>query len=216
MVVIRGAVVVGLALLLTACEGRKTDVGAMPDTVTAPKAAAPVAAASLPAETLPPEGAEAVDAALAAAKVFNEAAPATLEAIAQQEAKIRAAAARAVAAARGAESAGEGQRQGLSLRVAAARRDADAARKALSDGQAKMRTDAEAQTVMVQAAAEACAANEVLAAYAGCVALMAEQALLATNVDALSARYQAADAAYAPERAKLEEAAAALALAALR
>ena len=68
----------------------------------------------------------------------------------------------------------------------------------------------------MQTAVDACAANEVLAAYAGCVALSAEQALLATNIEALSARYQAADATYGLERVKLEEAAASLALAALR
>ena len=50
----------------------------------------------------------------------------------------------------------------------------------------------------------------------GCVALAAEQTLMTTNIEALTARYQAADAAYAAERAKLEEAAASLALAALR
>lgn len=212
--VVRGAVV-GLALLLTACEAKKADVAAMPDAP--PKAAVgPAAAAALPAEALPPEGAEPVDAALAAAKAFNEAAPAELAAIAGQEAKIRAAATRAVTAARGAEAAGEGPRRGLTDRVSAARREADAARKALTDSQAKWTADGEAQTAAVQTAVDACAASEALAAYAGCVALTTEQALLATNLEALSARYRAADAAYAQERVKLEEAAAALALAALR
>jgi hypothetical protein len=213
-VVVRGAVI-GLALLLTACEGKRPDVASMPDAKARPAAAAATAAA-LPAETLPPEGAEPVDAALAAAKVFNEAAPIELAAIGEQEAKIRAAAARALTAARGAEAAGEGQRQGLTARIAAARREADAARKVLTDNQAKWKIDGEAQTAAVQTAVDACAANEVLAAYAGCVALTTEQALMATNIEALSARYQAADAAYGLERVKLEEAAASLALAALR
>jgi len=212
-VVVRGALV-GLALLLTACEGKRADVASMPDAK--PKAAAAPAAAALPAEALPPEGAEPVDAALAAAKAFNEGAPAALAAIAEQEAKIRAAAARALTAARGAEAAGEGQRQGLTARVTTARREADAARKTLTDGQAKLKADGEAQTAAVQTAMDACAANEVLAAYAGCVALSAEQVLLATNIEALNARYHAADTAYGVERVKLEEAAASLALAALR
>jgi hypothetical protein len=213
-VVVRGAVI-GLALLLTACEGKRADV-ASPADATPKAASAPATAAAQPAEVLPPEGAEPVDAALAAAKVFNETAPTELAAIAAQEAKIRAAAARALTAARGAEAAGEGQRQGLTARVTAARREADAARKVLTDSQAKWRADGEAQTAAVQTAVEVCAANEVLAAYAGCVALTTEQALLATNIEALDARYQAADAAYGLERVKLEEAAASLALAALR
>ncbi len=212
--VLRGAVI-GLALLLTACEGKRADVAAMPDTKAQP-ATAPATAGALPAESLPPEGAEPVDAALAAAKLFNEAAPVELAAIGEQEAKIRAAAARALTAARGAEAAGEGQRQGLTTRIAAARREADAARKALVDSQAKWSADGEAQSAAVQAAVEACTANEMLAAYPGCVALTAEQALMATNIEALGARYQAADAAYRLERVKLEEAAASLALAALR
>lgn len=211
-VVVRGAVI-GLALLLTACEGKRAEAPTTADT--APKAGPP-AAAALPAEALPPEGAEPVDAVLAAAKVFNEQAAIELAAIAEQEAKIRAAATRALAAARGADAAGEGQRKGLTTRVTAARREADAARKALTDGQAKWRADGEAQTAAVQTAVDACAANEALAAYAGCVALTTEQALMATNIEALSARYQAADAAYNLERVKLDEAAASLALAALR
>jgi hypothetical protein len=212
-VLVRGGVI-GLALLLTACDGKRADVAPTPQTT--PKVAAAPAAAALPAEAPRPEGAEPVDAALAAAKAFNEATPTTLAAIGEQEAKIRAAAARALTAARGAEAAGEGQRQGLTARVTAARREADAARKALTDGQAKWKADGEAQTLAVQAAVDACAANEVLAAYPGCVALSAEQALLVTNIEALSARYQAADAAYGLERVKLDEAAASLALAALR
>jgi hypothetical protein len=212
-VVVRGAVI-GLALLLTACEGKRTDVDTMPDAK--PRAAVPATAAAAPAEILSPEGAEPVDAALAAAKAFNEAAPAELAVIGEQEAKIRAAAVRALAAARGAEAAGESQRQGLTARVTAARREADAARKTLADSQAKWRADGEAQIAAVQTAVDACAASEVLAAYASCAALTAEQALLATNIEALSARYQAADAAYGLERVKLDEAAASLALAALR
>lgn len=207
--------VIGLALLAAACEGKRADVASMPDAAT--KAAPTVAVApAAPADAPPPEGAEPVDAALASAKAFNEAAAPALTAVGEQEAKIRAAAARALAAARGAESAGEGQRTGLTARVSAARREADAARKVLLDGQAKWRADGEIQTAAIQAAVEACNADEVLAAYAGCVALATEQTLMTTNIEALAARYQAADAAYAAERAKLEEAAASVALAALR
>lgn len=211
---VRG-VVIGLGLLLAACDGRREPPHE--DTV-APKAAASAVAVApaLPADAPPPEGAEAADAALAVAKAFNEAATPALAAIGEQEARIRAAATRALAAARGAESSGEGQRIGLSARVTAARREADAARKALLDGQAKWKADGETQTAAIQTAVEACNADEVLAAYAGCVALAAEQALMATNIEALTARYQAADTAYAAERAKLEEAAASLALASLR
>lgn len=212
-VAIRGALI-GLGLLAAACQGRN-DTGAT--TQATPKAAAPPpAVAALPVEATPPAAAEPIDAALAAVKAFNEAAPPALVSIGEQEAKIRAAAAQALTAARGADAAAEGQREALSGRVAAARRQADAARKAITDGEAKWAADGAAQTAAVQAAVEACAADPLLVTYAGCVALPAEQVLLATNIEALTARYQAADAGYGVERAKLEEAAAALALAALR
>lgn len=208
--------VIGLALLAAACEGKGADVASMPDAATKAAAPAVAVAPAAPADAPPPEGAEPIDTALAAAKAFNEAVAPALTAVGEQEAKIRAAAARALAAARGAESAGEGQRTGLTARVSAARREADAARKSLLDGQAKWKAEGETQAAVVQAAVEACHADEVLAAYAGCVALAAEQTLMTSNIEALTARYQAADAAYAAERAKLEEAAASLALAALR
>uniref|UniRef100_UPI0025F46CC0 hypothetical protein n=1 Tax=Phenylobacterium sp. TaxID=1871053 RepID=UPI0025F46CC0 len=60
--------------------------------------------------------------------------------------------------------------------------------------------------------APAGAATASPAAYEGCVGLATEQVLLAQNIDAVSARYQAAEVSYREDRPKLEEAAATVAL----
>ena len=65
--VMRGALV-GLALLLSACEGKRPEMASMPDAMPKP-AVAPAPAAASPAEAPPPVGAEPGESALAAAKV---------------------------------------------------------------------------------------------------------------------------------------------------
>jgi hypothetical protein len=119
-------------------------------------------------------------------------------------------------ASRGAESAAAARRSSLTALVTAARREAETAHAALMDGQAKLRQETDDQVTSAEAMLETCNASEPLLAYEGCKALEAEHALLLTNLQALAARYQAAEAAYGPDRAKLEEASAAVALAAMR
>lgn len=205
---------IGVCLLLAACQG-KSDAPARAEAPAAKPAPAPAVVAA-PAPVAPPAAAEPVEAALAATKAYNAQATAELTGIGQDEARLRTAATRALEAARGAESASEGQRKALSGRVAAARRDADAARDRLMEGQARLAKDADVQVTAAETALESCAATPELVAYPACQALEAEHALLLQNIQALTARYQAADAAFTAERAKLEEASAAVALAALR
>lgn len=208
------AAAVGMCLLLAACQGKsdqeRREAG---EPVTTKAAQLPGLEPSDPAA---PPGAGGVDDALAAIQAYNERAAKELAGIDGYEAKIRAASLRGVEAARGADSANESQRQTLSQRVASARRDADNAHNTLVDGQARLRRDTDEQITKVEAMMETCANDERLAVYEGCVALEAEHETLLKNIDALSARYLASDQAYGVERAKLEEASAAVALAALR
>jgi len=203
-----------LGLLLAACQGKGDDEAsreAFPPKAPAQRPApAPMTADSRPA------GADGVDAGLAKAKAFNERAAAALKTIADNEARIRSAAARAMEAARGAEQTPAARRASLTALVTAARKEAETAHAVLMDGQAKLRQDTDEQVTAAEAMLETCNASEPLLAYEGCKALEAEHALLLSNLEALAARYQAADAAYGPDRAKLEEASAAVALAAMR
>ena len=169
------------------------------------KAAAVTAAPAAPAVPPPPPvGSELIDPALAGAQAFNAGSAATLALIARSEGRFQAAAGRAAAAAARGEARG----------VSAARREADAARAALTQALATFRTEAEAQTAAVAAALAACTETPELAAYPACVALPAEQTLLAANVTAGSQRFEAAEAAYVHDRARLDEAAATIALSA--
>lgn len=212
----RVAAAIGACLMLAACQGKS---GAADETAQATPPAAPTAATApapaAPAPVATPQT-EAVDTVLAAAKTYNTDAAKLLAAIAQDEAKIRAAAQRAADAAKGVEAASAGQRQALGARITAARREADAARDRLADGQAKLKSDTDLQITAVENNMGTCAATPELAAYAGCQALEAEHAVLLQNIEALTKRYEAALAAYQAEQGKLEEASAAVALAALR
>jgi len=195
---------IGILLLVTACSRQG---GSAPTEAAAPVAkpaavAAPAAAATAP---IPPEGAEAVDAALAEVKAFNATAAGELAVIAKDEGRIRAAASRAMEAAR----------QGQAGRVTAARTEAERARASLVAGLSAFQTASAAQTAAVAAAMEACSTPQ-LTIYEGCVALIAEQALLAQNVSALGARYEAAETAWRQDRPRLDEASATVALGALR
>lgn len=203
----------GLCLVLAACQG-KTDAEVMEAQEGQPRTAQLPAVAPLAADA--PAGAGGVDDALAAVRAYNERAARQLAEIDQQEARIKAAVLSAAEAARQAETANESQRQALTQRVTAARRAADAARGVLVDGQARLRKDIDEQITAVEAMMETCGNDERLAVYPGCVALTTEHELLLKNVDALTARYQASDQVYGAERAKLEEASAGVALAALR
>jgi len=195
---------IGMALLLAACSGQggseKTQAAAP---AVKPAPAAPPVAAAAPVR---PEGADAVDAALAEVKAFNAKAAEELAGIARDEGRIRAAAGRAIEAAR----------QGQASRVTAARTDAERARAALVAGLTAFQTASAAQTAAVAAAMEPCSATPELTTYEGCLALIAEQALLAQNVTALGARYEAAEAAWRQDRPRLDEASATVALGALR
>ncbi len=221
------------AVLLTACSGEKRETVAQ--TPTAPPPAATPAtelAPALPAEApIPPETLVAIDATLAAAKAFNAKSLADLADIEKAERRVRDQATRALDAAR----------RGETGRVTAAKADAESTHKALSDRLVAFRaTAADQQTALASAltlcglttpdplapaatppAAKTPAAGATpappapatgLAAYAGCLALPAEQALMTQNIAAVSARYEAAEASYRQDRPKLEEAAATLAL----
>lgn len=204
-----GGVAIGLCLALAACEGKPDRQG---ETAVA-KAPPPPALTAAPVR---PEGADAVDEALVKLKAWNESAALELKAVGDGEATIHVAAARALEAARGAESGPAERRASLIARVTAARKEVEAARALAVDGQAKLAKDADEQVTAADAMLEACGASVALMAYEGCKGLEAEQALLLGNIEALTAGYQKVDRAYASERAKLEEASAAVALAALR
>ncbi|HEY0646758.1 hypothetical protein [Phenylobacterium sp.] len=208
-------VVAAIGLLLAACQDKGDDEA---NRQAFPPKASPQRPALAPvtADSGRPGGADGVDAGLAKVKAFNERTPAALKAIADHEARIRSAAARALEAGRGADQAPAARRASLTALVTAARREAETAHAALMDGQAKLRQETDDQVTAAEAMLETCNASEPLLAYEGCKALEAEHALLLTNLQALAARYQAAEAAYGPDRAKLEEASAAVALAAMR
>lgn len=205
----------GLALLLGACSRDPEPVRTAPET-------APVAAAPTPgmvAAPARPEGADAVDAAVAGVRAFNAQALVDLAAIETAETRFRTMGQRALEAARRSDWP----------RATAARSEAEAARVGLVEGLARLQTSAAEQTAAVDAALALCAPQATgstaplaplppvagsggLAAYAGCVALPAEKAQLDQNVAALTNRYAAAEAAYARDRGPLEEAAVTIAL----
>lgn len=186
-------------LLASACSDPEPVKG--PSPVTAPaKSPAPAAIAQPPAP--PPVQAEPVEAALTAVRDFNAGAEARLTAIGEAEAKYAPAARRALAAARRGDVAG----------AKAPLDEANAARKANSEARAALDTASADLTTKIAAATTACTTTPELAGYAGCAALVTEQAALATNLDLLTKRYDAAEAAWAALRPGLDEAAATVAL----
>lgn len=194
---------VGLALMLAAaCSRDPEPVRTAPEKapIAAPPAPGPVAA---PAR---PEGADAVDAAVAGVQAFNAQALVDLAAIETAETQFRTMARRALEAARRSDWP----------RAIAARGDAEAARAGLVEGLAKLQTTAAEQTAAVDSALALCAppaaVTNGLAAYAGCGALLVEKGLLDQNVTALTSRYTAAETAYLRDRAPLEEASVTIAL----
>jgi hypothetical protein len=205
---------IGLCLLLAACQGKTDQEAIREESPAKTSSQLPTAAASN--DPARPDGADGVDAQLAVVKAFNERVVQEMASIAVNEAKIDKAASGALEAARGADAAPEARRQALNVRITAARREAEAARAILVDGQTKLRKDTDEQITAVEAMLETCNGSQALMVYESCTALVAEHELLLKNLEALAARYQAADAAYGPDRAKLEEASAAIALAAMR
>lgn len=232
--IVPGGIALGAAaMLLAACSGEKdAPARAAPEKAPAPVAVAAPAALS-PTAPVRPEGADAIDAALAGAKAFNAKALSDLAAIERGEKRVRDQASRALDAAR----------RGDAGRVTAARAEAEAAHRGLADGLSAFRTAAAEQQAAVAAALALCgpslpppgaapgtvtpppppvttplpgapatAAGAMAPPYEGCVALTAEQALLTQNIEAVGARYQAAEAAYRQDRPRLEEAAATVAL----
>lgn len=221
------------AALLTACSGEKRETVAQAPTPPPPAAtpATELAPALPPEAPIPPETLAAIDATLAAAKAFNAKSLADLAGIEKAERRVRDQATRALDAARRGETA----------RVAAAKADAESTHKALADRLAVFRATAADQQTALASALALCgltttdpltpaAAPPVakpptpgatptptapatgIAAYAGCLALPAEQALMTQNIAAVAARYEAAEVSYRQDRPKLEEAAATLAL----
>ena len=212
-------IAIGLSGLAAAgCEprGRRADpppavtVKAQP-VAPAPGALTPGVAAPLTSDPLArPVGSEAVDQALAAAQQFNTNAAAELAGIAKSEARIRALAARI--ASPGSSAIAETQRRNLSTNAQAARVEVEALHDALAAGAAAFRLASAAGAQQLAAAVAQCAADVELAAYAGCTALSAQQAPMAQTTASLGRRYEAAEAVYRQERARLEEASAIIAL----
>jgi len=234
----RSAAVAGLAaLMLASCSGEQRPAKTAQAPVAPPPVATPVAplAPALPAEPVKPAGADAIDAALAAAKAFNARALGDLAAIEKAEKRVRDQASRAIDAARrgdtakvtaarnDAEAAHRGLADSLSaFRTAAAEQQA-AVTAALalcapptaapgSVAGAPVPPPPPVTTPTPGAPATAAPGAAAPAVYEGCTGLVAEQALLAQNIDAVGARYQAAEASYRQDRPRLEEAAATVAL----
>lgn len=223
------------AMLLAACSGEKTPPAkAAPEAPPAPLAVAPTAA--LPTAPVRPEGADAIDAALTAAQAFNAKALTDLAAIERAEKRIRDLAGRALEAARrgdagrvtAARNDAEATHRGLADSLAAFRTAAAEQQAAVTAALALCGPSAPApgatagpvtppppvKTPLPGAPATGPAGQAVVdpTAYQGCAALAAEQTLLAQNIEAVGARYQAAETAYRQDRPRLEEAAATVAL----
>lgn len=226
-----------MVLLLAACSGEKKS-----DTVAAaPVGPAPATTPVTPTTPTRPVGADAVDAALEGAKAFNAAAITNLATVETGEKRVRDQAARALEAARRGDSprataavgAAEAARKGLVDGLATFQTAATAQQTTLDVAAGfcglPVATPAVAATPAVpgaKAAPKAAPApapvapvapmpavdTAALATYAGCLALPAEQLLLAQNVAAVTERYQTAETAYRVDRVKLDEAAATLAL----
>lgn len=226
-------------LLLASCSGEKGSEKVATAPVGPPPAATPATSltpATPPPEAIPPETLAAVDTTLAAVKAFNAKALTDLAGIEKAERRIHDQAARALDAARrgdgarvaaaraDAEAAHKSLVDGLAaFRTAAAGQQAavEAAvalcappvADPLAPGAATLPPKPVVTTpAPAPPGATPAPAATGLAAYAGCVALPAEQALLVQNIEAVASRYQAAEAAYRQDRAKLEEAAATMAL----
>jgi hypothetical protein len=224
------------AMLLASCSGEKTPPAkAAPEATPAPVAVAPPA--TLPAAPMRPEGADAIDAALGGAQAFNAKALTDLAAIERAEKRIRDLAGRALEAARrgdagrvtAARNDAEAAHRGLADSLAAFRTAAAEQQAAVTAALALCGPSAPApgatagpvtpppppvKTPLPGAPATGPAGPAVVdpTAYQGCAALAAEQTLLAQNIEAVGARYQAAEASYRQDRPRLEEAAATVAL----
>jgi hypothetical protein len=228
----------GLALLvLAACSGEKEPTGSEPAGPPAVTVGPAPLATTAPAAAVRPEGADAVDATLAEAKAFNAKALEDLAGIERAEARIRELAGRALEAARqgqagrvaSARAEANKARDGLVAGFAAFQ-TASAAQVAAVDAAVAAcggTTPAPAPAVApkgpapkapgpaapkLPAPAAPQAAGPGLATYEGCVGLTPEQGLLTQNIAALTARYEAAEAAWRQDRARLDEASATMAL----
>ncbi|TAJ69339.1 MAG: hypothetical protein EPO51_23395 [Phenylobacterium sp.] len=228
---------IALALLLASCSGEKRSE----TTAVAPVGPAPAATPVAPLAPTKPVGSDAVDAALTAAKDFNAKALTDLAGVESAEKRVRDQANRALEAARRGDGARvtaartaaeaahkslvDGQaafqtaaaEQQVALDMAATMCGLPVATPAPAPGAPAPGAPAPAKPATpaatpAPAPAIAGVDTAALAAYEGCLALPAEQALLAQNVAAVTGRYQAAEAAYRLERPKLEEAAATMAL----
>lgn len=202
------------AAALTACSRSEPPAAPAKGPTPAPAAAvaAPTTAPAAPAT--PPAGAEAVDAALAAAQAFDGKADEAVAAATKAEARLHAAAQKAQAAAARLDAATpEAQRAAATKAITAAQAEANAANALVTAGQETLADTQTGLVAQVDAALASCTADPALAAYAGCAALTTEKATLQKALDALTARYTALETAARAERPRLEEAAATVALA---
>lgn len=193
-------VVLSMILLAGGCSDRGAEKSATPPVASA--APAPVPTVAPPAPALPPAVVEPVETALTAVREFNAGTEAQLTAIGEAEAKYAPGARRALEAARRGDVAGA--KKPLD--------EANAARKANGERRAAFDTASTDLTTKTTAATTACTTVPELAAYPGCVALVAEQTTLSTNLDLLARRFDAAEAAWSQLRPGLDEAAATVAL----
>lgn len=192
------------ALALAGCSDPPAEEqAAVPAPVPAIPPAAPVVPEPAPA---PSPEAQAVAQALADVQAFNAATAEELAGIGRAEQQIGRAADRAL------ELANRPGAAGASRQIAAARGEAERARAGLTTGLAAFQAASAERTAQLDAALEQCEGVEGLAASEPCVLLTAEQPLLTQNIAALAERYQAADAVWRRERAKLDEASAVIAL----
>ncbi len=223
------------AIMLAGCSGEKRDSTTAQAPTAPPPVATPIAPLTplAPATPVRPEGADAIDAALAAAKAFNAKALTDLAAIERAEKRVRDQASRALESARrgaaakvtaarnDAEAAHRGLADSLSaFRTAAAEQQAAVATALALCAPSPTAPGGPSGATLpppppvttpvpgVPATSPAGAAP----VYQGCTDLAAEQALLAQNIEAVGARYQAAEASYRQDRPRLEEAAATVAL----
>jgi hypothetical protein len=214
-------------VLLAGCSRDAQAPAAKP----APKSAPPVAAA--PAPPPRPEGADQIDAALTEVQLFNASAVESLADIKANQTKLRSLAAKAADTARHADAgATAAQRAALAKAFADTLAEREATHAALGASLDAFRTTlpqvsdaADAATILCQpipGLAAAAAAPAVAGGapplpvapetYEGCVALAKERQAFAANVSALSKAFEAAEAAYKQDRAKLDEASATIAL----
>jgi len=205
-------IVTGTALALAALAGCSRDEASRPAAAKPIQPLKPATAA--PAGPARPPEADALDTTLAAAKDYDAKAPDELKGVTAAQKQMHALVGQAVDLSHKVDAAADAeQRKALVAKFAAVRGQLDAAHNDLMLGQATFKETSGDQTTAVDAAVAQCTASPAIGAYAGCVDLTAEQALLGVNVQALAKAYDAAEASFQKDRAALAEAATTVTLA---